>query len=126
MQKASVNIFNPLRKQWQLLLMLCCITLVVHGQSDPHIDRHALVQRHTVHNTIADSLSSLSVGNGAFAYTADITGMQSFPDIMPTVFHWAHNLAGVGIVFLIAITIVLKKRSSITSCRAAAYRIPCR
>lgn len=44
------------------------------------IDRHAVVQRHNVVNTQADSLASLTVGNGSFAFTADITGMQSFPD----------------------------------------------
>jgi len=44
------------------------------------IDRWALVHRHNVVNTSADTLASLSVGNGSFAFTADITGMQSFPD----------------------------------------------
>src|SRR4051812_21416027 len=43
------------------------------------IDRKALVERHTVINTKADSLSSLSVGNGRFAFTVDITGLQTFP-----------------------------------------------
>jgi hypothetical protein len=44
------------------------------------IDRKLLVERHKVINTRFDSLSSLSLGNGAFAFTADITGLQSFPD----------------------------------------------
>lgn len=44
------------------------------------IDRHALVKRNSPHITAADSLASLSVGNGEFAFTADITGLQSFPD----------------------------------------------
>ena len=43
------------------------------------IDRKALVQRHTITNTAFDSLSSLSVGNGQFAFTVDATGLQSFP-----------------------------------------------
>jgi hypothetical protein len=43
------------------------------------IDRHALVLRHTVINTSFDSLSSLSIGNGRFAFTVDATGLQSFP-----------------------------------------------
>lgn len=47
---------------------------------NPPIDRHALVSRHNVINEKADPLSSLSVGNGRFAYTVDITGMQSFPE----------------------------------------------
>ncbi|GAA4755926.1 hypothetical protein [Flavisolibacter ginsenosidimutans] len=43
------------------------------------IDRRALVQRHNVVVTKADSLSSLTVGNGSFAFTVDATGLQSFP-----------------------------------------------
>ena len=44
------------------------------------IDRKALVDRHRVVLTAADPLSPLSVGNGEFAFTADITGLQTFPD----------------------------------------------
>jgi hypothetical protein len=43
------------------------------------IDRKALVLRHNVVVTKADSLSSLTLGNGRFAFTADVTGLQSFP-----------------------------------------------
>jgi len=41
------------------------------------IDRFDLVTRHNVILTEIDPLAPLSVGNGDFAYTADITGMQS-------------------------------------------------
>ncbi|MRG47513.1 hypothetical protein GFS24_20495 [Chitinophaga sp. SYP-B3965] len=44
------------------------------------INRKAVVQRHTVHINKAEALSSLSVGNGNFAFTVDVTGMQSFPE----------------------------------------------
>ena len=44
------------------------------------IDRFALVSRHNVSLARADVFSSLSVGNGEFAYTVDITGMQTFPE----------------------------------------------
>jgi hypothetical protein len=44
------------------------------------IDRKALVERHEVINNKFDSLSSLTVGNGGFAFTVDVTGLQSFPD----------------------------------------------
>ncbi len=44
------------------------------------IDRKALVERHTITNNKFDSLSSLSLGNGSFAFTVDVTGLQSFPD----------------------------------------------
>jgi len=44
------------------------------------IDRFALVNRHNVLLQEADPLAPLSVGNGDFAYTADVTGMQSLGD----------------------------------------------
>ena len=44
------------------------------------IDRKALVTRHAVVLTKADPLTPLSVGNGELAFTADITGLQSFPE----------------------------------------------
>lgn len=43
------------------------------------IDRKALVTRHNVHITAIDTLASLTVGNGAFAFTVDATGLQTFP-----------------------------------------------
>ena len=43
------------------------------------IDRRAVVERHKVVVTNTDSLNSLTVGNGRFAFTADVTGLQSFP-----------------------------------------------
>lgn len=44
------------------------------------IDRHALVIRHNPVLTHPDKLSPLSVGNGDFAFTADVTGLQTFPE----------------------------------------------
>ncbi|THU36051.1 hypothetical protein FAM09_21945 [Niastella caeni] len=43
------------------------------------INREAVVRRHTIHISNADPLASLTVGNGQFAFTADVTGLQSFP-----------------------------------------------
>ena len=45
------------------------------------IDRKAVVQRHNIVITNIDSLASLSVGNGNFAFTVDATGLQSFPEV---------------------------------------------
>src|SRR5688572_29810271 len=45
------------------------------------INRKAVVERHTIVNTKMDSLSSLSLGNGKFAFTVDGTGLQSFPEL---------------------------------------------
>lgn len=44
------------------------------------IDRFALVTRHNVNLTRVDTLGSLSVGNGEFAFTVDVTGLQTFPE----------------------------------------------
>lgn len=43
------------------------------------IDRRALVARHNPTLYQFDPLSPLSVGNGEFAFTADVTGLQTFP-----------------------------------------------
>ncbi len=50
------------------------------GASVQLIDRYALVRRHNVTLDKPDPLTPLSVGNGEFAFTADITGLQTFPD----------------------------------------------
>ncbi len=50
------------------------------ASSEGRIDRHALVTRHNVTITKADPLTPLTVGNGQFAFTADVTGLQSFPE----------------------------------------------
>src|ERR1035438_1887694 len=47
--------------------------------SEGAIDRKALVSRHNPYQTQLDARSPLSVGNGEFAFTVDITGLQSVP-----------------------------------------------
>ena len=49
------------------------------GNINQPIDRLAVVSRHNPVNTEADPLAALTVGNGHFATTVDVTGMQSFP-----------------------------------------------
>ena len=64
-----------------MLPKICIIFLLVHslhGYGQP-INRKAVVSRHNIDVTKADSLSSLCVGNGKFAFTVDATGLQSFP-----------------------------------------------
>ena len=46
--------------------------------TDSLIDRKALVARHSPSIHKLDPLSPLSLGNGEFAFTADITGLQTF------------------------------------------------
>lgn len=70
---------KPLRIKDLLFLVhitaLCFIfPLKIKAQA---IDRFDLVNRHNVILKEIDPLSPLSVGNGDFAFTADVTGMQS-------------------------------------------------
>ena len=44
------------------------------------INRKALVTRNNPVITCVDTLASLSVGNGSFAFTTDVTGLQTFPE----------------------------------------------
>jgi hypothetical protein len=50
------------------------------AHDNPPIDRHALVSRHNPVLHSLDPSSPLSVGNGEFCFTADVTGLQTFPD----------------------------------------------
>ncbi|BCW53798.1 MULTISPECIES: hypothetical protein [unclassified Arthrobacter] len=47
------------------------------------IDRKALVRRHNVRQQSLDPRSPVSVGNGEFAFTMDLTGLQSLPAEYP-------------------------------------------
>jgi len=55
-------------------------TFATANAADAPIDRHALVTRHNPVVTKLDPLSPLSVGNGEFCFTADVTGLQTFPE----------------------------------------------
>lgn len=63
-----------------LLLSISLFYSCGPGSDENRIDRFSLVTRHNVKLTEPDSLGSLSVGNGEFAFTADVTGLQSFPE----------------------------------------------
>ena len=63
----------------QSFVLLSGLVLVLFGHTQSAINRKALVERHNVFVTKVNSLSSLSVGNGKFAFTVDITGLQTFP-----------------------------------------------
>jgi hypothetical protein len=52
----------------------------IDTSSSTEIDRRALVSRHAPVLRQLDPESPLSVGNGEFAFTADITGLQTFPE----------------------------------------------
>lgn len=62
------------------IYLLVLITFLSCGAGhQTAIDRNDLVNRNNPKLTAVDTLGSLSVGNGEFAYTVDITGMQTFP-----------------------------------------------
>ncbi|WP_340111368.1 hypothetical protein [Maribellus mangrovi] len=72
-------------KKIHFVLALFSFTLLVacsfNKSKSGKIDRYALVTRHNVENVSFDTLSSLTVGNGKFAFTVDATGLQTFPEM---------------------------------------------
>jgi protein-glucosylgalactosylhydroxylysine glucosidase len=56
---------------WLIILCLAC--------SREKIDRETVVSRHDININEVDTLNSLTLGNGRFAMTMDITGLQTFP-----------------------------------------------
>lgn len=67
------NLFYSLLAAW---LFASCGT-----DKDASIDREALLARNNPQVAAFDSLASLSVGNGEFAFTVDATGLQTFPEL---------------------------------------------
>ncbi len=70
---------NRIKYSWIIGLAGCLVSCNPTGTTD-RIDREALVTRNNPIITFADSLSSLSVGNGEFAFTVDVTGLQTYPE----------------------------------------------
>ncbi len=62
------------------LLGLVALALFASAIHAAPIDRHALVTRHNPTITSIDKSAPFMVGNGNFAFTADITGLQTFPE----------------------------------------------
>ena len=62
------------------LLALAAPVVTVAAESRPPgpIDREALVRRHNPVIRKVDYSAPLTVGNGGFAFTVDITGLQTF------------------------------------------------
>lgn len=61
-------------------LLITTAGIIFSCSGEKKINRQVLVERHTVKLNTADTLASLTVGNGSFAFTADITGLQTFPE----------------------------------------------
>jgi hypothetical protein len=90
------------KKPLQGIIITFLIALITFScnTDNSKIDRKALVKRNNPIIDSVDSLSSLSVGNGGFAYTVDITGLQTFPEkykkgvSLGTQSHWGwHSFA---------------------------------
>jgi hypothetical protein len=63
-------------KHWILLPLILCFCACGNGR----INREALVRRHIPAVSEVDVLSPFTVGNGEFAFTVDVTGLQTFAE----------------------------------------------
>ena len=76
--------------------ILCAAVLLLPfaGNTAEKIDRKAVVLRNNPSVQTIDTLASFTVGNGDFAFTADVTGLQTFADLykrgmaLGTQSHW--------------------------------------
>jgi len=64
-----------------LVLLVAGVVVGCSTAEKTPIDREALVSRNNIRVDKLDPLSSVSVGNGRFAFTVDATGLQTFPDL---------------------------------------------
>jgi protein-glucosylgalactosylhydroxylysine glucosidase len=80
--KKSVELLMLFKKLLAVILVIIFFLTSLACQKPRHnaIDRRAWVERHFPTLDKAEPLSPFSVGNGEFAFTADITGLQTFPD----------------------------------------------
>ena len=68
-------------KQTLLFLLVFSLTACQSSKEiSRKINRYELVNRHNIRVEQPDSMASLSVGNGEFCFTTDITGLQTFPE----------------------------------------------
>jgi hypothetical protein len=75
------NLFPLPEKHVRIFFFSSLVFFAVTACTDKQpVDRQALVTRHNVTITSPDSLSPVSVGNGDFAFTVDVTGLQTFPE----------------------------------------------
>jgi hypothetical protein len=69
----------PMGEFMKGVFAFACLALGTFAHAAP-IDRMALVTRHNPSITAVDPASPFMVGNGNIAFTADITGLQTFPE----------------------------------------------
>jgi hypothetical protein len=63
-----------------LLILIFAVFTTASGQLTPSM-RRTLVTRSNIVNSAVSSKRPLTVGNGEFYFTTDITGLQTFPDL---------------------------------------------
>lgn len=71
---------GKMMRKWSIVV-LAGLLAACGSQHPTKIDRYALVERNNPRVTQFDELSSLSVGNGNFAFTVDATGLQTYPEL---------------------------------------------
>ena len=71
------------RREWLLGTVAGGLSLAASGapRADTKINRRSLVTRHNPVITRPDPTAPLQIGNGEFAFTADVTGLQTFGDV---------------------------------------------
>lgn len=62
------------------ILSTLTVAILISTSCSGSINREALLKRNSPIVTTFDSLASLSVGNGGFAFTVDASGLQTFPE----------------------------------------------
>lgn len=70
-----------MKRQFRAIALVLLVLVFAHTSLSAAINRQRLVERNNPVVQTFDSLSSLSVGNGNFAFTTDVTGLQTFPEI---------------------------------------------
>ncbi len=80
-------------------ILLVTLPGAIFAQNAPRIDREALVRRHNPTFVAVDPHAPAMLGNGDLGFTADITGLQTFPELyselapLLTMAQWAwHSL----------------------------------
>jgi protein-glucosylgalactosylhydroxylysine glucosidase len=68
-----------MKKQLNYLLLFVFFILV-SCRNNSKVDRYQQVNGFNIYNSLIDSMNSLSVGNGEFTFSVDITGLQTFPE----------------------------------------------
>ena len=68
------------RVVWALSLASVGVVAALNVWAQASIDRRALVGRHRIVVRAPDIRAPLSVGNGSIAFTADVTGVQTYPE----------------------------------------------